>query len=320
MSENDSRFVVYGALTANLGIAVTKFVAAAASGSSAMLSEGIHSAVDSGNELLLLLGAKRSKRKPDETHPYGYGKELYFWSLMVAVLIFGVGGGMSLYQGVIHLLGPTPHPGSPKWNYIVLGVSFLFESTSLFIGARAFAPTMRGRSVWRALRRSKDPSLYTVIAEDTGALAGIIIAFLGIFLGHALNAPYLDAVASVLIGVLLAVIAVLLAYESRDLLIGESADDEVVKKIQAIASAEGLVCRTSAPRTMQLSPDEVLVNLSIEPVPGLSSNEVIALVDRLEKKIRNDCPTVRQIFIEIDSLTRQAAPDRIQTKVAPSRG
>jgi cation diffusion facilitator family transporter len=302
---DSTRKAVYGALAANLGIAVTKFIAAAASGSSAMLSEGIHSTVDSGNELLLLLGERRSKRKADRNHPYGYGKEIYFWSLMVAVLIFGFGGGMSMYEGIVHLHHPEPRRGSPVSNYVVLAASFAFEATSLVIGAKQFIPTMRGRSVWRALHRSKDPSLYTVIAEDAGALAGLVIAFLGILLGHLLDAPYLDAVASVLIGGLLAVVAVLLAYESRDLLIGESADSDVVPRIQAIVETEPLVRRASPPLTMQLAPDEVLVNLTIEPAPKLTANEIIDLVDRLERRVRDECPTVRRIYIEMERLTRQ---------------
>src|SRR5262249_34664823 len=168
---------------------------------------------------------------------------------------------------------------------IVLGISFVFEATSLTVGVKQFIPTMRGRSVWRALHRSKDPSLYTVIAEDAGALAGLIIAFLRIFLGHLLDAPDLHAVASMLIGVLLAVVAVLLAYESRDLLIGESADPEVVRRIEALVAAEPLVRRASAPLTMQLAPNEVLLNLTIEPPPNLKAGEIIEVVDRLEKRI-----------------------------------
>jgi divalent metal cation (Fe/Co/Zn/Cd) transporter len=224
---------------------------------------------------------------------------------------------MSMYEGIVHLRHPQAHRGDPVWNYVVLGVSFVFEAASLTIGAKQFIPTMRGRSVWRALHRSKDPSLYTVIAEDTGALAGLIIAFFGIFLGHLLDAPYLDAVASMLIGVLLAVVAVLLAYESRDLLIGESADPEIVRRIQTIVAAETLVRSAAPPLTMQLAPDEVLLNLTIEPAPSLKADEIIDLANRLERRIREECPTVRRIYIEMDKLTRPPGPAPAQKDAAP---
>jgi cation diffusion facilitator family transporter len=185
---------------------VTKFGGAAITGSSAMLSEGIHSTVDTGNQLLLLVGMKQSKRPPDAEHPFGHGKELYFWSLIVAVLIFGVGGGISAYEGILHMLDPAPLEDA-KWNYVVLGFAFIFEAISLGIALRSFRKQRGGDPFWRALRRSKDPTVYTVVAEDAAALAGIVAAFGGVYASHALNMPVLDGLASLVIGLLLAGVA-----------------------------------------------------------------------------------------------------------------
>lgn len=176
---SESAIAVYGAMGANLAVAITKFAAAFASGSSAMLSEGIHSVVDTGNEALLLLGLRRSEKPADARHPFGYGKELYFWSLVVAIVLFGVGGGMSFYEGITHLRHPT-EIGDPTWSYVVLGLSFLFEGTSWVVALKRFLPGVRDESFWRALRTSKDPSVVTVLLEDSAALSGLVVAFLGV--------------------------------------------------------------------------------------------------------------------------------------------
>jgi cation diffusion facilitator family transporter len=226
----ESRLVVYGALAGNLAIAATKFVVAGITGSSAMLSEAIHSTVDTGNSLLLLVGMARSKRAPDVDHPFGYGKELYFWSLIVAVLIFGVGGGISAYEGVLHMLHPEPMQ-DPTWNYTVLGAAAVFEGLSFSIALHAVLQQKGDKPLWQALHDSKDPTTFTVVAEDSAALLGLAIAALGVFCSHWLDMPVLDGAASVLIGVLLAAVATLLIHESRGLLIGEGVDREMAVAI-----------------------------------------------------------------------------------------
>ena len=221
MATASSKFVIYAAIGANLAIAIMKFVAAALTGSSAMVSEGIHSLVDTGNGGLLLFGIHKSKQPADATHPFGYGKELYFWSLIVAVLIFGVGGGISIYEGIAHLLHPRPLE-DPFWSYLVLGFAAVFEGLVFVIAFRAFQ-ALKGEdeSIWQAIKSSKDPTTFTVLFEDAAAMLGLIFAFVGIFLAYQFENPYLDGVASVCIGLLLAAVAVVLAYESKGLLVGE---------------------------------------------------------------------------------------------------
>ena len=297
---------VYGAIAANAVIAVSKFAAGLISGSSAMLSEGIHSVVDTGNELLLLLGIHRSKKPADELHPFGYGKELYFWSLIVAILLFGLGGGMSIYEGITHLRHPAVIQ-NPAWNYVVLGIAFIAEGTSWAIALKKFLEKKRrGRGLWQALRASKNPAVFVVLAEDSAALAGILVAFLGVLLGHRLQNPYLDGTASIIIGLILATVAGFLAYESRDLLLGESADADVVQSIRKVAGADPAVLGVSHPLTMHFGPEQVLLNLDIEFRPDLSASEITAAVDRLEAGIRRERPSIKRIFIEAESLKGQA--------------
>ncbi|MBC7655172.1 MAG: cation diffusion facilitator family transporter, partial [Oligoflexus sp.] len=233
---SNSKISIYSALAANIGISIIKFIAAAFTGSSSMLSEGIHSAVDSGNQILLLIGIKRSKKPADENHPFGHGQEIYFWSLIVAVLIFGLGGGMSVYEGVIHIKNPEELTDS-YWNYIVLAIAFVFEGTSFIIAVKGFLKIEGKGDFYRKLKQSKDPSLFVVIFEDGAALIGLVIAAIGIFLSHYFNNPVIDGFASILIGVLLAIVAVLLVIESRKLLTGESANKEQIQVIKQIVSA-----------------------------------------------------------------------------------
>lgn len=306
---------VYGAMAANAVIAVSKFAAGLISGSSAMLSEAIHSVVDTGNELLLLLGIHRSKKPADELHPFGHGKELYFWTLIVAILLFGLGGGMSIYEGISHLRHPAVIH-DPTWNYVVLGVAFVAEGTSWAIALRKFLEKRKqGQSLWRALRASKNPAVFVVLAEDSAALAGILVAFLGVLLGHSLQNPYLDGAASIVIGLILATVAGFLAYESRDLLVGESADAEVVQSIRKVAAADPAVLGVSRPLTMHFGPGQVLLNLDIEFRPDLSASEITAAVDRLEAGIRKERPSIKRIFIEAESLKGQA-PESASTDQA----
>ncbi|MGH8008453.1 MAG: cation diffusion facilitator family transporter, partial [Candidatus Binatia bacterium] len=297
----ESKTAIYAAIGGNLAIAVMKFGAAAFTGSSAMLSEGIHSLVDTGNGGLLLLGIHKSRQPADTTHPFGYGKELYFWSLIVAVLIFGVGGGISIYEGILHLLHPNPL-GDPMWSYVVLGLATVFEGIVLFIALKQFNATRGEQGFWEAVRMSKDPTTFTVVFEDTAALLGLIAAFLGVFLGHQLNNPYLDGAASIVIGLILATVAFFLAYETKGLLIGEGADAETLESIRALAEADPLVERIKDPLTMHFGPHTVLLTMNIHFQQGLSAVEVGGAVERMEQTIRSQHPDIKHIFIEAESI------------------
>jgi cation diffusion facilitator family transporter len=306
----ESRIVVYGALAGNLAIAVTKFVAAAITGSSAMLSEAIHSTVDSGNGLLLLVGMARSKRAPDAGHPFGYGKELYFWSLIVAVLIFGVGGGISAYEGVLHMLHPEPMR-DPMWNYIVLGAAAVFEGISFSIAMHAVLQQKGDKPLWRALHDSKDPSTFTVVAEDSAALAGLAIAALGVYLSHRLDMPSLDGAASVLIGVLLAGVATLLIHESRGLLIGEGVDRDMAVAIQKIVTDDQSIAAAARPLTMYFGPENILLTLDVEFERDLSADDIADAVARIERAIRARFQAVKRIYIEANPIAAAARGSRL---------
>jgi cation diffusion facilitator family transporter len=304
--QEKSPVAVYGALAANLAIALAKFIAGLTSGSSAMLSEGIHSVVDTGNELLLLLGLHRSKKPADEDHPFGHGKELYFWSLIVAVSIFGVGGGMSLYEGISHLEHPT-EIRNPLLNYVVLGFAFIAEGISFSIARRELRKERwgKGESLLLSLRSSKDPSVYTVIAEDFAALLGLTVAFLGVFLSSTLKEPWLDGAASMLIGVILVVVAGFLASECRGLLVGESADLQVVRGVKRLVEADPDVRQVQPPLTMQLGPNELLLNLEVAFRAGIPGEQIVACIGRLEERIRKEYPAISRIFIETAALRRE---------------
>lgn len=293
---------VYGALVANLVIAATKFVAAFFTGSSAMLSEGIHSVVDTGNQVLLLLGIYRGKKPADDTHPFGYGKELYFWGLVVAIVLFGVGGGMAVYEGITHLLRPSPLT-DPTASYVVLAIAFVVESVSLAIAGKEFWATKEQQGVWQAVYTSKDPTIFVVLCEDAAALGGLVIAFGGIFLGHQFHAPALDGVASLVIGGILAAVAVYLVYESKGLLVGESAAPEIVQSIQTLAAGDPVVEGIQPPLTMHFGPHDVLLNMSLQFRPGLSGVELVAAVERLEKAIHAAHPSITRIFIAAEAFS-----------------
>ncbi len=299
----ESKTAIFAAIGGNLAIAIMKFAAAAFTGSSAMLSEGIHSLVDTGNGGLLLLGIHKSKQPADATHPFGYGKELYFWSLIVAVLIFGVGGGISIYEGITHLIHPSPLE-DPFWSYVVLGLAVVFESIVFVIAFQAFQ-ALKGEdeNIWQAIKSSKDPTTFTVLFEDAAALLGLIVAFAGIFLAHYFNNPYLDGAASILIGVILASVAVFLAYESKGLLIGEGADPETLENIRKLAEAAAGVEKVINPLTMYFGPRTILLTVDIEFDKKLSAMEVEEAVDRLEKNIRSQYPDIKHIYIEAGAIS-----------------
>ena len=302
-----SRRVVYWAAAANIGIAATKFAAAALSGSSAMLAEAIHSVADTGNQMLLLHGLRRSQLPPDASYPFGHGKELYFWSLIVAILLFGVGGGMALFEGIQHLLHPKPI-ANPFWAYLVLGIAIVFESASFVVATRELLRRRGSHEFWEHLHLSKDPSVYTTFYEDLAALLGLVVAFVGVFLEQRFQQPYFDAGASVLIGVILCVVALTLIYESRSLLIGESANPEVVATIRAIVEGDPAVRASRPPLTMHLGPLDVLLNLDVEFQPGISAREQVAAVARIENAIRRRYPGIQRIFIEAGRFTEEPSP------------
>lgn len=291
---------VLAALAANFGIAVVKFVAATFTGSSAMFSEGIHSLVDTGNQGLILLGIKRGRRPADPQHPFGHGKELYFWSLIVAMLLFSLGGGLAIYEGLQHITSPSEgETGGPMWNYIVLGIALVFESFAWYMAYKALVNEAgSGEGFWGAVRSSKDPAVYTVLAEDTAAGIGLLIAFLGVYFSHTLEMPILDGVASLLIGIMLAGVAVFLVVESRGLLIGERADPETVESVKRIAGREPAVEAVHEVLTMHLGPTDVLVNCDLSFAEGTSAVEGARAIGRIEAEIRQAHPKVDRIFIE----------------------
>lgn len=288
---------IYAAIAANVAIAISKFVAAFFSGSSAMLSEGIHSLVDTFNGVLLLYGINRSKRPADEEHPFGYGKELYFWALVVAVLIFSIGGGMSFYEGIEHIKNPEPIK-DPTMSYIVLSLAILFEGAALIFAVRSFRKTTRGKRFWRAIHTSKDPSSFAVILEDAAALIGLFVAFVGVYFSYTLNMPVLDGVASIIIGVLLTIIAIVMAVESKDLLIGESADPEVRQSVREIVLAEDAVQSMKNLVTLHFGPEKVLIAMDVEFDDDLSPDDIEEAIARIEVQIRSAHPIVGRIFIE----------------------
>ncbi|TPI13738.1 cation transporter [Mesorhizobium sp. B4-1-3] len=292
-----SRRVIYAALAGNLAIALTKFAAAAFTGSSAMLSEGVHSLVDTGNGALLLYGMHRAARPPDRTHPLGHGRELYFWSFIVALLVFALGAGVSFYEGVIHIMAPEPVV-SVKVNYIVLGLSFLFEGSSWLVALKEFRQ-QKGRQGWfQAVRRSKDPSVYTVLFEDSAALLGLIVAFAGILSAELLEIPELDGVGSIGISIILGATAIFLARESKGLLLGEPAAPDVQRQVLEIAEDDPAVQRANGILSVHIGPEEIVAGLSIEFEDDLTAPEIEACVERLEARLKKEMPQISRLFVK----------------------
>ncbi|MFY7998719.1 MAG: cation diffusion facilitator family transporter [Candidatus Kapaibacteriota bacterium] len=296
-----SKGVIYAAMAGNLAIAITKFAAAAITGSSAMLSEGVHSLVDTGNGLLLLYGLKSSAAPPDEQHPFGRGKELYFWTLIVAILIFALGGGISIYEGIQHIRHPEPST-NPTLNYIVLGLSMLFEGAAWYVALREFRKVKGDMGYIKAIRASKDPSTFTVLFEDTAAILGLFVAMVGIYCGNTFGIPELDGAASVVIGVILGLVAIFLAYESKGLLVGEGVSKSVLADIRRIAEADAAIARLGRLLTMHFGPHEILLTIEIHFEPLLSADAVAAAIDRIDRAIRAAHPDVKHIFLEAQSL------------------
>ncbi|UOG75088.1 cation diffusion facilitator family transporter [Hymenobacter tibetensis] len=302
MSAGGSKIAIYGAIAANVAIAVSKFVAAFFTGSSAMLSEGIHSLVDSGNGILILYGVRQAEKPADAQHPFGRSKELYFWSLIVAILVFSVGGGMSFYEGVQHLQHPSPIT-DPTWNYVVLGLSLLFEGISCFLAFREFNKSRGEFGFWQALGRSKDPSVFAILMEDLAALLGLTIALAGVYFGHLLSNPYFDGGASICIGILLVTVAIFLIYKTKGLLVGEGVDDTTLEEVEALARQDHAVEAIRRPLTMYMGPHDVVLALDVDFHDHLSSNEVEQAVRRLQDSVRVKFPDFKRIFIEAKSIT-----------------
>jgi cation diffusion facilitator family transporter len=286
-----ANFTVYAAIAANVVIAVTKFVAAAIGGSSAMISEGVHSVVDTGDGLLLLLGLHLSTRAPTPRHPYGHGAEVYFWSTIVAMSIFGMGGCVSIYQGVRHLENPQ-ELSNAMLGLVVLGIAFVFEGISWLVAQREFRKIRRGRGVWETIQRSKDPTTFVVVLEDSAALLGIVAAAAGLSLAHWLHMPAFDAIASIVIGILLVIVGIVLGRETWSLLLGESASRDVVESIRALALQQPGVLDARAPRTMHIAPQVIHVDLDLAIDPTASAVEVSR---RIEAAVHDKHPDIRRV-------------------------
>lgn len=297
MSSESNKIVVYAALFGNLAIALVKFVAAYITNSSAMLSEAIHSVVDTLNEILLLYGMKKAEQRPDAHHPFGYGRELYFWAFIVALMVFALGAIVSIYQGILHIIHPEEMQ-DPMINYVVLGIAILCEGFSWFVALKTFRKMKGKMGYFEAFRRSKDPTTFTVLFEDTAALIGLFIALTGIFLAHQLNIPELDGAASILIGVVLAVSAWLLARETKGLLLGETADPRLRENVLNIAQQDAAVYSANGVLTEQMGAHQVIASLSLEFKDDLTSDEIEACVNRIEAQIKQLHPEIITLFVK----------------------
>jgi cation diffusion facilitator family transporter len=294
-----SKKVIIAALVGNTLIAVTKFAAAIISGSSAMLSEGIHSLVDTGNQILLLHGLKQAKKPPDETFPFGHGKEIYFWSFIVAMLIFALGGGVSLYEGIRHLQHPLPI-SNLLTNYTVLGLAMVFEGGSWYFGYREFTRAKGKWGYFKAVQRAKDPSVFMVLFEDTAAILGLLVAFAGVLLTQITGMLYFDGAASILIGVILVGTAIWLAHETKGLLIGESANRPVINTIRKILQANKLIDNVNEILTLHMGPDYILANISVDFKDDATADEIEQITAEIDREIKNQYPKIKRIFIEAE--------------------
>ncbi|KPK29924.1 MAG: cation transporter [Nitrospira bacterium SG8_3] len=294
-----SKKVIIAALIGNTLISITKFTAAGITRSSAMLSEGIHSLVDTGNQILLLYGLKQAKKPGDEDFPFGHGKEVYFWSFIVAILIFALGGGISIYEGIHHLRHPVPI-SNPLLNYVVLGLALLFEGAAWVFAFREFIRTKGKWGYIEAIQRGKDPSMFVVLFEDTAAMLGLLVAFAGIALTHITGILYFDGTASIVIGLILIGTAIWLAYETKSLLIGESANRPVIKGIREIVKSNMLVEHVNELLTMHMGPDFVLANLSVDFRDSATADDIETVIAEMNRAIKKQYPQIKRIFIEAE--------------------
>ena len=300
-----SKKVIIAALIGNGLISITKFIAAGITGSSAMMSEGVHSLVDTGNQVLLLHGLKRAKKPADEKFPFGHGKEIYFWSFVVAILIFAVGAGISIYEGVHHILHPSEIT-NPMINYIVLSLAIVFEGGALYFALTEFNKARGKKRALDAVRHGKDPTLFVVLFEDSAAMLGLIFAFIGIYLAQVTGNAYWDGVASVLIGCILGGTAIWLAYETKGLLIGERADVKTVEGIKAILNEQEGVQKVNEVLTLHMGPEFVLANISLEFADNLAMGELENIIRTMDRMIKKHYPNVKRVFIEAEDHTPKA--------------
>ncbi len=300
-----SKKVIYAAMIGNGLIAIAKFVGAFITGSSAMLSEGIHSLVDTGNQSLLLYGMARSKRPADEKHPFGYASEIYFWAFIVAILIFSVGAGISVYHGIEKVLHPHPVE-EPFINYVILILAMIFEGFAWWIAFKEFSTTKGKKSLFQAVQESKDPTIFTVLFEDTAAMLGLLVALVGIWLAVTYDMPVLDGVASILIGVILAGTALLLALETKGLLIGEAAAPEIVEEIKQLIEAQPAIIALNEIRTLHRGPNDVLLALSVDYNDEVPAGIVERTNNELEIAIKGRFPVVKRLFLEVQSAKHHA--------------
>ena len=300
MSASSSKKVIYAALAGNTLIAITKFIASFMTGSSAMLSEGIHSLVDTGNQGLLLYGMKQAEKPASPEFPFGHGKEIYFWSFVVAILIFALGAGISIYGGITHIIHPA-EIHSPVINYIVLFLAILFEGAAFFFALKEFKKVKGKYSYFEAVKRGKDPSMFVVLFEDGAALLGLFVALLGIWLTQVTGIAIFDGIASVVIGVILAITAIWMAVETKGLLIGESADPEIVQAIKDMVDELDAIEGTNEVLTMHMGPEYILVNVSADFASFASSDDVENSIAELDKRVKARFPLVKRLFVEAES-------------------
>ncbi len=295
-----SKKVIYAALIGNAAIAVMKFAASFFTGSSAMFSEGIHSVVDTGNQVLLLFGLKQAKKPADKNYPFGHGKEIYFWSFVVAILIFAVGAGLSMYKGVVHIAHPTVIT-DPIVNYIVLGIALVIEGFVFYVAIKEFNKAKGDKSYMKAIHTGKDPGLFVVLLEDLAATLGLIVAMVGIAVSQYTENYVYDGIASVGIGIILASIAILLAYETKGLLIGERANEEVVSGIRELVSKTSGVEKVNEVLTMHMGPEYILVNLSVEFNDEIQTQQLESVIAQIDQEIKQKFIRVKRVFIEAES-------------------
>jgi cation diffusion facilitator family transporter len=292
-----SRIFLFISLAVDLSIAIAKFVAAAVTGSASMLSEGVHSVIDAISQLLLIWGVKTSSRQADEARPFGYGKELYFWSFVVSLIIFLLGGCISVYEGYMRFIKPEMQ-GNPVWNYAILGIAFVFNAVSLVSALKVFNKQRGTAPFFEAITSSKDPSTFIVLLGDVGDMLGLLIAFIGIFVGRLLNNPYYDGVASMIIGVMMLMISGLLVRESKSLLMGETTSRKTMRKVRAITEADPAVLTVKRSRSMYMAPEEILLQMNAVFKPNLNTHQITDAIERIRKTINEEFPRMKQIVIE----------------------
>lgn len=298
--------VVIAALIGNSAIAVTKFIASSVTGSSAMFAEGVHSVVDSGNQALLLFGLKRAARPADEHHPFGYGKEIYFWAFVVAILLFALGAGIAFYEGVHKIRDPHPIT-NVAWNYVVLGLAMAFEAGAWWVAYKEFNKVRGTMPMFRAVRESKDPALFTVLFEDSAAMLGLIAALIGVFSADQFGILWADGAATLAIGLILAAAATFLAFETKGLLIGEAAEGSLVGDVISLVRKQNFVVGINEARTIHFGPEDVLMTISVDARDGMTASQIEEGVSMLESAIKERHPEVTRIFIEIQGARASAA-------------